>query len=85
MTDTQNTLHVLLTEDSESDLGILLKKNLKFDEHINNTVNKVNRIIGLIKMKFTYMDKKEVSQKTKGRRCHEPPLLPLYETFWIRP
>ena len=57
MTDTQNNLHVLSTEDSESDLGILFKKNLKFDEHIDNTVNKVNRIIGLLKRKFTYMDK----------------------------
>ena len=57
MTDTQNNLHVLSTEDSKSDFGILFKKNLKFDEHINNTVNKVNRIIGLIKRKFTYMDK----------------------------
>ena len=57
MTDTQNNLHVLSTEDSESDLGILFKKNLKFDEHIDNTVSKVNRIIGLIKRKFTYMDK----------------------------
>ena len=57
MTDTQNNLHVLSTEDSESDLGILFKNNLKFDEHIDNTVNKVNRIIGLIKRRFTYMDK----------------------------
>ena len=57
ITDTHINLHVLSTEDSESDLGILFKKNLKFDEHINNTVNKVNRIIGLIKRKFTYMDK----------------------------
>ena len=38
-------------------LGILFKQNLKFDEHIDSTVNKVNRIIGLIKRKFTDMDK----------------------------
>ena len=57
MTDTQNNLHVLSTADSESDLGILFEKNLKFDEHTNNTANKVNRIIDLIKRKFTYMDK----------------------------
>ena len=57
MTDTKNILHVLSTEDSKSDLGILFKKNLKLDEHINNTANKVNRIMGLIKKKFTYMDK----------------------------
>ena len=53
MTDTQNNLNVLSTEDYESDLGILFKKKLKFDEHIDNTVNKVNRIMGLIKRKFT--------------------------------
>ena len=35
------------------DHGILLKKNLKFDEHIDNTVKEVNRIMGLIKRKFT--------------------------------
>ena len=57
MTDTQNNLHVLSIEDSENDHGIIFKKNLKFDEHINNTVNKLNRIIGLIKTIFTYMDK----------------------------
>ena len=32
-------------------LAYYLKKNLKFDEHINNTVKKVNRIISLIKGK----------------------------------
>ena len=47
MTDTQNILHVISIEDSESDTGILFKKNLKFDEHIDNTVNSANRIIGL--------------------------------------
>ena len=34
---------------SEYDLGILLKKNLKFDEHIDTVVNKVNRISCLIR------------------------------------
>ena len=43
MTDTQNNLHVLSTEDSESDFGILSKKN----KHIDNTVNKVNRNMSL--------------------------------------
>ena len=30
--------------------------NVKFDEHIDNTINKVNRIIGLIKRKFKFID-----------------------------
>ena len=55
--DNKNNIHILETVDSESDLGIMFNKNLKFDEHIDSTVHKVNRIIGLIKWKFTHMDK----------------------------
>ena len=57
MVDSQNNVHTLATEDSECDLGILFNTSLKFEEHIDNTVNKVNCIIRLIKRKFTYMDK----------------------------
>ena len=57
LTDSDNNSHTLSSDDSECDLGILFKRNLKFDEHINNVVNKVNRISGLIKRKFTHMDK----------------------------
>ena len=46
MIDNQNNFHKLSKEDSECDVGVLFKTNLKFDEHIDNTVNKVNRIIG---------------------------------------
>ena len=42
---------------TKCDLGVLFKSNLKFDEHIDNTINKVNRIIGLIKRKFKFIDK----------------------------
>ena len=44
-------------EDSEKDLGVHFSSTLNFEQHINNTVNKVNKIIGLIRRKFTYMDK----------------------------
>ena len=57
MVDSQNNAHALATENSQCDLGILFNTSLKFEEHIDNTVNKVNSIIGLIKRKFTYMDK----------------------------
>ena len=56
VTDNQNNQYKLSTEESERDLGILFKSNFKFDEHIDNTVNKVNRINGLIKRKFKYID-----------------------------
>ena len=57
MIDDQNKYHKLSNEDSECDLGVLFKSNLKFYEHIDNTINKVNRIIGLIKRKFKFIDK----------------------------
>ena len=57
MSDNQNNTHILETVDSGSDLGIMFDKNLKFAEHIDSTVNKVSKTIGLIKRKFTHMDK----------------------------
>ena len=57
MIDDQKQYHKLSNEDSECDLGVLFKSNLKFDEDIDNTINKVNRIIGLIKRKFKLIDK----------------------------
>ena len=57
LTDSENNSHTLSLEDSECDLGILFKKNLNFDEHIDKVVNKVNRISGLIRRKFTHIDK----------------------------
>ena len=56
LTDRENNSNVLSLEDSECDLGILVKKNLKFDEHVDKVVNKVNRISGLIRGKFTQID-----------------------------
>ena len=57
MMDDDGTIHQLAREDSEKDLGVLFTNNLNFEKHINNTVNKANTIIGLIKRNFTYMDK----------------------------
>ena len=42
---------------SERDLCVLFNSDLNFENHMNNVVNKVNSIIGLIRRKFTYMDK----------------------------
>ena len=57
MIDNQNKYHKLSNEDSECDLGVLFESNLKFYEHIDNTINKVNRLISLIKRKFKFIDK----------------------------
>ncbi|WAQ99940.1 hypothetical protein MAR_024313 [Mya arenaria] len=57
MIDENGNVHKLARDFSEKDLGVLFTNNLNFETHINNTVNKVNKIIGLIRRKFTFMDK----------------------------
>lgn len=47
----------LLTAETEKDLGIHFTSTLNFDLHINQAVNKANKITGLIKRNFSYMDK----------------------------
>jgi hypothetical protein len=47
-----------IKEDSEEkDLGVTFDASLKFSKHIINCVNKANRITGLIKRSFDFMDK----------------------------
>ena len=43
--------------DDEKDLGVTFDKELKFDKHISNSVNKANRMIGIIKRTITYLNK----------------------------
>lgn len=40
----------------EKDLGVTFCDNLKFDKHIWNCVDKANRILGIVKRSFTYLD-----------------------------
>jgi len=42
---------------SEKDLGVTVDHQLKFDQHIENQVNKANKILGLIRRSFNFMDK----------------------------
>ena len=40
----------------EKDLGVVIDRNLKFNDHINQSVKKANRIVGLIRRTFTSLD-----------------------------
>ena len=42
---------------SEKDLGVTFESTLRFNKHILNCVNKANRMLGLIKRSFSFMDK----------------------------
>ncbi len=41
----------------EKDLGVVMDKNLKFVAHIQTVVKKANRMLGVIKRTFKYIDK----------------------------
>ena len=41
----------------DKDLGVIIADELKFDSHIQEAIKRVNRILGLIKHTFSYMDK----------------------------
>ena len=41
---------------SERDLGVVIDRNLKFEEHIQTKINKANSIMGIIRRTYTYLD-----------------------------
>ena len=43
--------------DSEKDLGVTCDQKLKFRQHIDTQVAKANRMVGLIRRSFVYLDK----------------------------
>ena len=52
---------ISIEEDSEEkDLGILFEKNLKFNKHKTVTVKRANKLVGLIRRTFSFMDKELV-------------------------
>ena len=41
----------------EKNIGVVIDSSLKFELHVANKIEKVNRMIGLIKRNFNYLDK----------------------------
>ena len=42
--------------EEEKDLGVIFNKYLSFDVHIQNSINKANSMIGIIRRTFTFID-----------------------------
>ena len=49
-------LHQIRTIDKENDLGITFSHDFKFRTHIHKIVQKANRVLGVIKRTFKYLD-----------------------------
>ena len=52
----ENEYVELSATDAEKDLGVIVDCDLKFSRHIETQVNKANRLLGLIRRSFTFMD-----------------------------
>ena len=48
--------HILKNSRCEKDIGVYLDNNIKFDEHINQAVNKANRILAITRRTFECID-----------------------------
>ena len=46
----------LATTTSENDLGVYVDTELTFEKHIETVVNQANRMLGLIRRSYTYLD-----------------------------
>ncbi len=69
----------LKTTTSEKDVGVTFSPDLKFDLHISNIVKKANKMTGLIKRSFTYLDK---STFLKLYKTMIRPSLEYANTIW---
>lgn len=56
--NTNNSTVLLKRTEVEKDLGIIIDDKLKFDKHINEMTNKANRMVGLIRRSFEFLDNK---------------------------
>ena len=55
-TENGENIQITVTQE-ERDLGVVFDQALSFDTHIHNSVNKANKMLGLIKRTFCYLDK----------------------------
>ncbi len=58
--------HNLEYSSCEKDIGVHIDNKLKFDTHINFKINKANRMMGIIRRTFDYMDKSMFCQLFKA-------------------
>ncbi len=47
---------MLDTTTNEKDLGIHCDANLTFEHHVEDVVNKANRMLGMIRRAYTFLD-----------------------------
>ena len=77
--------HKLDYSENEKDLGVYIDNKLTFESHINNAVNKANRIMAISRKTYDYMDTKTFSYIFKGLvRPHLEYAAPVWSPHTIK-
>ena len=58
--------HTLLQAAYEKDIGVTFDKELEFDVHMNEKINKANEICAMIRCSYKYLTKKTFLPLYKG-------------------
>ena len=61
-----NTILDIKDEMTERDLGVAIDNHLNFKLHISQTVSQANRLLGLIRRLFEYLDQENVLYLCRG-------------------
>ena len=76
---------ILNKSDCEKDIGVYIDRELKFDKHINNIVNKANRVLAITRKTFQYMDQSIFRYIFKGLvRPHLEYAAPVWSPHHIK-
>ena len=77
--------HTLNQTTCEKDLGVHIDDKLNFDSHINEIVNKANRIMAIARKTFDYMDTEIFNYIFKGMvRPHLEYAAPVWSPFLVK-
>ena len=79
MSDSDGNSVILDVVDQEKHLGVTIDKELTFRQHADLTVSKANRIMGLIRRSFTYLDERSFAMLFKAL---VRPILEYNNTIW---
>ena len=76
---------ILSNSNCEKDIGVFIDKNIKFDIHINHTVNKANRVLAITRRTFECLDDEIFKMIFKGLvRPHLEYAAPVWSPHLIK-
>lgn len=81
----EDVIHELETVNSMKDLGVIMDKSLNFEEHIEEKISKANKMVGIIRRTFTFLDEEMFLRLYKSvARPHLEYANPVWSPYKIK-